>query len=93
VAVARRKAQCCPTTVNRRFDTLGSVLSNAAQQHMNTIVIEQKSHSVAEAARILGVHSVSVYRLIWEGKIKTLRGFKRLKIPASELEKFLADVR
>jgi excisionase family DNA binding protein len=56
---------------------------------------EQKplSYSIAQAAAVLGVNPVSVYRLVWEGKLKTLSGFKRKRIPATELEKFLANVR
>jgi excisionase family DNA binding protein len=52
----------------------------------------RRAYTIAEAAELLGVHKVSVYRRIYEGKIKILSGFGRLMIPEVELEKFLGKV-
>jgi excisionase family DNA binding protein len=49
----------------------------------------QRAYTIAQAAQILGVHKVNVYRRIYEGKIKTLSGFPRLMISATELDRFL----
>jgi Helix-turn-helix domain len=49
----------------------------------------QRAYTIAQAAQILGVHKVNVYRRIYEGKIKTLSGFPRLMISAVELDRFL----
>jgi excisionase family DNA binding protein len=52
----------------------------------------RRSYTVAEAASILGVHKVSIYRRLYSGQIKVLSGFGRLMIPESELSKFLGRV-
>jgi excisionase family DNA binding protein len=52
----------------------------------------RRAYTIAEAAELLGVHKVSVYRRIYEGKLKILSGFGRLMIPDSELERFLGKV-
>jgi Helix-turn-helix domain len=49
----------------------------------------QRAYTIAQAAQILGVHKVNVYRRIYEGKLKTLSGFPRLMISAIELDRFL----
>ena len=53
----------------------------------------RRAYTIAEAAALLGVHKVSVYRRIYSGEIKVLSGFGRLMIPETELEKFLSQVR
>jgi excisionase family DNA binding protein len=53
----------------------------------------RRAYTIAEAAELLGVHKVSVYRRIYSGEIKVLAGFGRLMIPDSELQKFLGDVK
>jgi excisionase family DNA binding protein len=53
----------------------------------------RRAYTIVEAAKLLGVHKVSVYRRIYSGKIKVLSGFGRLMIPDSELQKFLGDVK
>jgi excisionase family DNA binding protein len=53
---------------------------------------DPRAYSIAQAAKILGVHKVSVYRRIYEGKLKVLSGFGRLMISERELEKFLNKV-
>jgi excisionase family DNA binding protein len=49
----------------------------------------QRAYTITQAAQILGVHKVNVYRRIYEGKIRTLSGFPRLMISAVELDRFL----
>ena len=53
---------------------------------------ERKAYTVEEAARLLGCHKVSVYRRIYSGEIKILKGFGRLMIPASEMDRFVGEV-
>jgi excisionase family DNA binding protein len=53
---------------------------------------ERRAYTIAEAADLLGVHKVSVYRRVYSGEIKVLSGFGRLTIPAAELEQFLRKV-
>ena len=48
----------------------------------------RRAYTIAQAAELLGVHKVSVYRRIYEGKLKVLSGFGRLMIPDAELERF-----
>jgi excisionase family DNA binding protein len=52
----------------------------------------RRAYSIAEAAKLLGVHKVSVYRRIYSGEIKVLSGLGRLTIPSAELDKFLGRV-
>ncbi|HWY91809.1 MAG TPA: helix-turn-helix domain-containing protein [Chthoniobacterales bacterium] len=52
----------------------------------------RRAFTIAQAAELLGVHKVSVYRRIYSGEIKVLKGFGRLTIPASELDRFLSQV-
>jgi excisionase family DNA binding protein len=54
---------------------------------------ERRAYTISEAAELLGVHKVSVYRRIYSGEIKVLSGFGRLMIPETELQKFLGDVK
>jgi excisionase family DNA binding protein len=53
----------------------------------------RRAYTISEAAELLGVHKVSVYRRIYSGEIKVLSGFGRLMIPEAELQKFLGDVK
>lgn len=53
---------------------------------------ERRAYTITEAAALLGVHRVSVYRRLYSGEIKVLKGFGQLMIPASELDRFLNDV-
>jgi excisionase family DNA binding protein len=57
-----------------------------------TGLAERRAYTIAQAAQLLGVHKVSVYRRIYSGEIKVLKGFGRLTIPASELDRFLSQV-
>jgi excisionase family DNA binding protein len=52
----------------------------------------RRAYSIVEAAKLLGVHKVSVYRRIYSGEIKVLSGLGRLTIPSTELDKFLGRV-
>jgi len=54
---------------------------------------QRRAYTIVEAAQLLGVHKVSVYRRIYSGEIKVLSGFGRLMIPDTELQKFLGDVK
>lgn len=62
----------------------------------NTLATEPKTdqerlaYSIEEAARLLGVHYFSVYRLIQQGKLKACRALRgKLLIPRVELLRLL----
>jgi excisionase family DNA binding protein len=62
----------------------------------NTLATEPKAnqerlaYSIEEAARLLGVHYFSVYRLIQQGKLKACRALRgKLLIPRVELLRLL----
>jgi len=51
---------------------------------------ERLAYSVEEAARLLGVHYFSVYRMIQRGKLRPCRVLRgKLLVPRSELLKLL----
>lgn len=51
---------------------------------------ERLAYSVEEAARLLGVHYFSVYRMIQRGKLRACRVLRgKLLVPRSELLKLL----
>jgi excisionase family DNA binding protein len=52
----------------------------------------RRAYTIAEAAKLLGVHRVSVYRRLYSGQLKVLKGFGQLMIPAHELDRFLSEV-
>jgi excisionase family DNA binding protein len=45
--------------------------------------------SIKEAAKLLGVHPNTLYRLVWHGEVKAARLGTRLIIPKGELERIL----
>lgn len=53
---------------------------------------ERKAYTIEEVASLLGVHRVTVYRRLYAGELKVLKGFGRLMVPAGELDKFLNRV-
>lgn len=48
--------------------------------------------TVNEAASLLGCHKVTVYRLIYQGRLQVCRAFRSLRIPRKEVERLVADV-
>ena len=51
---------------------------------------ERLAYSIEEAARMLGVHYFSIYRLIQRGKLKACRALRgKLLVPRAELLKLL----
>jgi excisionase family DNA binding protein len=54
------------------------------------IGLTKQAFSVKEAAGLFEpkVSKVTIYRLIWAGKIKVLDGLGMIRIPRSELERF-----
>lgn len=54
-------------------------------------VTTQETYSVAEAAAILKVSLVTVYRLIQRGKLRCLQSVRHKRIPRTELERFIKD--
>jgi excisionase family DNA binding protein len=51
---------------------------------------ERLAYSIEEAARMLGVHYFSVYRLIQQGKLKACRALRgKLLVPRVELLRLL----
>jgi excisionase family DNA binding protein len=63
------------------------------QSNSENGLAKRRAYTIAEAAALLGVHKVSVYRRIYSGEIKVLSGFGRLMIPETELERFLGNVK
>jgi excisionase family DNA binding protein len=53
---------------------------------------ESETLSVAESARKLGVSDTLVYRLIGNGQIKVIKGFGRIRVPRTELDKLVQNV-
>ena len=51
----------------------------------------QQAYSVQEAAGILKVSLVTVYRLIQRGKLRCLQSVRHKRIPRTELERFIKD--
>ena len=49
--------------------------------------------TVNEAASLLGCHKVTVYRLIYQGRLRICRAFRSLRIPRKEIERLVADVK
>ena len=58
--------------------------TNAASTQPETV-------SVEEAAKILGVSLVTVYRLIQRGKLRCLKSLRHKRIPRGELERFMKN--
>ncbi|TXT44165.1 MAG: hypothetical protein FD140_4900 [Limisphaerales bacterium] len=63
----------------------------AAPPSLRRPVIIQETYSVAEAAAILKVSLVTVYRLIQRGKLRCLQSVRHKRIPRTELERFIKD--
>jgi excisionase family DNA binding protein len=51
--------------------------------------LERVTFKIAEAAKILGISTSTVRRLIASGKIRVLRALRHPLIPAAEVEKFI----
>lgn len=57
---------------------------------VSTVDQERLAYSIEEAARLLGVHYFSVYRLIQRGKLKACRALRgKLLVPRVELLRLL----
>ena len=54
-------------------------------------VTAPETYSVAEAAAILKVSLVTVYRLIQRGKLRCLQSLRHKRIPRTELERFIKE--
>jgi len=54
-------------------------------------VAAQETYSVTEAAKILKLSLVTVYRLIQRGKLRCLQSVRHKRIPRTELERFIKD--
>lgn len=53
-------------------------------------VVQQRAFSIAQTATILGVSPVSIRRLIDRGLLRPNRTLRHLRIPESEITRFLA---
>lgn len=54
--------------------------------------MEQLLFKVAEAAAILGVGKITIYRLIWQGAITPVYVGRAVRIPRTELERFVREL-
>jgi excisionase family DNA binding protein len=52
---------------------------------------KRRAYSIAEAAAMLGIHRVTMHRLVVAGKLKPIAGFGRMKISAADLDRFLNE--
>jgi excisionase family DNA binding protein len=52
----------------------------------------RQAYSIAEAAQLLGVNKITVYRRIYAGRIKVLSGGGQITITKTELDRFLNKV-
>jgi excisionase family DNA binding protein len=52
--------------------------------------MDSLAYTIAEAAKLLGVHRSSLYRRVVAGEIRVLRGLGVTRIPAAEIDRFLA---
>ena len=53
------------------------------------ILTGKKLLTVREAAYLLGIHRVTVHRLIAKGKLQTLKIGRSTRIPAKEVDQFI----
>ena len=49
----------------------------------------RRAYTIPEVAKMTGVGRVTVYRAIYAGNLKVIKGFGRLMIAADELDRFL----
>jgi excisionase family DNA binding protein len=52
---------------------------------------KQETFTVAEAAYLLNVSPITVYRLIYTGQLKILRAFGRIRISKQQLDRLLSQ--
>lgn len=57
----------------------------------NAATTQPETFSVAEAAKVLGVSLVTIYRLIQRGKLRCLMSLRHKRIPRAELERFMKN--
>jgi excisionase family DNA binding protein len=60
-----------------------------AQQHVISPV-EKRAFSIKETARACGISRATVYRLVADGKLKTLKIGARRVVPVSAIEALLS---
>lgn len=46
---------------------------------------------VGQVAEQLQCSDLSVRRLVWSGRLKKLKGFRHIRVPATELQRFILD--
>ncbi|MEJ5251393.1 MAG: helix-turn-helix domain-containing protein [Armatimonadota bacterium] len=54
--------------------------------------MEQIFFKIGEAATLLGVGKITVYRLIWQGALKPVYIGRAVRIPRNELERFAREL-
>jgi excisionase family DNA binding protein len=54
-------------------------------------VVQPRAFSIAQTATILGVSPISIRRLIARGLLRPNRSLRHLRIPESEITRFLAQ--
>ncbi len=62
-------------------------------QYETLIDTKRVGFSPAEFAAAFGKHPAFAYRLLYSGKIKAVSNYGRLCIPATELERVMAEAR
>lgn len=61
------------------------------QTHVNPEngLAERRAYTIEEVAQLMGCNKVTVYRKLYRGELKVLKGFGRLMVPAGELDRYL----
>jgi excisionase family DNA binding protein len=67
------------------------VRENSAGHDLTGVVAMQKILTITEVADRLGMHPVSVYRLVKEAKLPVFRIGRMLRFDAEELEKWMLN--
>jgi excisionase family DNA binding protein len=69
------------------------VRENSAGHDLTEVVPMQKILTISEVAERLGMHPVSVYRLVKEARLPVFRIGRMLRFDADELEKWMLNAK
>ncbi len=55
----------------------------------NDVILEPATYSVKEAAQVIGIHYLTAYELVKQGKLPSMRAGKRILVPRLALHKLI----
>ena len=67
-------------------------MSTTCSPETRTALLDQPSMTVRELATVLGIGVGTAYRMIGEGRVRTLRAGRRILVPASAVRELLDGV-